>query len=794
MFGQPKKRLYDRLKDSLAKITGLLWAKGADDAVDSRDPGSPVKEDSAARHHAFYSDDYDIMKPIGQSLPAPRLGGPSLVWQLALWPNEENDPQNVRPEETTERRTEFGKGDDKFEVRQEIVTRLNEIDPNKSTSVFGSVAKDVFHKASVKQYYTSINAVDGQLRLLVNKLTELGRPDRRLVDLDRIDPETRGATEDKKFDGTEKFDVLKRESFPFTIWWSDDGPLNGRMPGPDALRIRTQVEVHADFLTIAFYLDVDQVWQSRTPAPAADASAAAREGDSVQRAESTKDGGEEKAGEVHRLPRRAEIKRHFDRVRAICDGRIDSDFVNRQFVDADLDDTSKRELLEASKYLYDEVWNEFCKDFELGDPARLEGIVGKERLLRVFANFRGLVLPSQGSRDCQPKEEVTWDVRSPGKQPFLRFAANNGSDTTTPNEANAVVKAYWPFMQRFTTYAYDKDFIACGVMDWRAIYITPLGAQSDAATQDEARGRSKNDPPERLLEEEPGFSEEVSQPLRYLLLTKGPPNPRQMGKIVHRINTLGTMRHYALKDWYALNNAGEHVRMRGQELDRIIRDWTDGRTYIDYQFNLRQKAKGQTSKGEDIHDVRDEWIAQYTRDIEARLLSIGAALDKIGDGTTGGIHYRISRSRYYVREFMVLLPTLKVGNIETWLSYEQFVKRGLSPAFDYIDNLGDRLDGLRHRLQAVIEGIQTSALVAQASATRENTMELKKIARTASAVWWFAGILTLFGTFLTVLKSIQIILGFDLGMIGNVLIGILVAAFVAAVIRVLWTRPRSWRQ
>jgi hypothetical protein len=75
-----------------------------------------------------------------------------------------------------------------------------------------------------------------------------------------------------------------------------------------------------------------------------------------------------------------------------------------------------------------------------------------------------------------------------------------------------------------------------------------------------------------------------------------------------------------------------------------------------------------------------------------------------------------------------LLGTLKIGNIDTWVAYDQFVTRGLKPAFDFIDGVGERLVGLRARLQSVLEGIETSALVIQTSATRSNTAQLRRVA------------------------------------------------------------------
>ena len=116
-------------------------------------------------------------------------------------------------------------------------------------------------------------------------------------------------------------------------------------------------------------------------------------------------------------------------------------------------------------------------------------------------------------------------------------------------------------------------------------------------------------------------------------------------------------------------------------------------------------------------------------DVEKDLIYLSAALDEIGLAARHGLHFRINRSRYYVSEFESLLKSLKIGNIDTWVAYDQFVTRGLKPAFDFIDGVGKRLAGLRTRLESVLEGIETSALVIQTSATRSNTAQLKRIAR-----------------------------------------------------------------
>ena len=227
-------------------------------------------------------------------------------------------------------------------------------------------------------------------------------------------------------------------------------------------------------------------------------------------------------------------------------------------------------------------------------------------------------------------------------------------------------------------------------------------------------------------------SEGAGEPVRYLLLTKGEPHRRQIGRIVDRINSMGTMRLIALRDYNIIRDASTHIQLRGQELDTMMRKWSTGRAEIRKEFGPRKAEEGRRQ----IQDEEDEAIQELADKVESDLIDLSAALDAVGEQADHGLHFRINRSRYYVCEFETLLASLKVGNIDTWVSYDQFVTRGLKPAFEFIDGVGARLLGLRARLQSVLEGIETSALVRQASATRDNTAQLKAIARAFTRLRW----------------------------------------------------------
>jgi uncharacterized membrane-anchored protein len=282
-----------------------------------------------------------------------------------------------------------------------------------------------------------------------------------------------------------------------------------------------------------------------------------------------------------------------------------------------------------------------------------------------------------------------------------------------------------------------------------------------------------------------------NHPVRYLLLTKQAPHPKQIGRIVERINAMGTMRLFALKDWAAVRNADPYIRILGQDLDQITESWSTDKNLIgalktssdiraarlDVDKMRRRVTRGLSGRwdvseierlaailpsyiprspanrayravqwirlhllwrrkdyfalvkqmDEDLAgDVRHSVLYHISNDIETRLLEISARLDELGKLTVGGLHFRLGRAAYYVREFEVLLGTLHVTNIPSWVSYEQFVRRGLAPAFDYMASVGQRLRAVRERLLSVTEMIETSALVGQSAATRHNTAVLRQ--------------------------------------------------------------------
>jgi hypothetical protein len=497
------------------------------------------------------------------------------------------------------------------------------------------------------------------------------------------------------------FYVVRPGSIRFTLWWKDDDTKPNPDPTADALRVKVYAAAHRDYVTLSFYLDASKSWNQ--------------------------------VGIATSGERRGRILSAVDSVRTICERRMAADAQGIRPIDRevlpehDVSGADAATLMGASRYLYAELWDEFCKAMKTNNIATLQ-------MCRVFANFRGLVMPTEGLPEAIEQRKFPG---SSGAEPFPRFKGNGGIDhtgtrsSTEPNEANAVVKAFWPFIRRVTRDADRKEFVACGVMAWRALYVTSLNSPPSYEWQEEARSADTEIPEDQLPEASnfpaPGPKGEV--PVHYLLITKGEPHRRQVGRIIERINSMGTMRLIALRDFGIIRDASTQIQLRGLELDRIMNKWSRESTRVrDRYRNLKLGTKKKQKKDE-LQDREDDELQDLANSVESDLIYLSAALDEVGVKAVHGLHFRINRSRYYVCEFESLLASLKIGNIDTWVSYDQFVTRGLKPAFDFIDGVGTRLVGLRSRLQTVLEGIETSALVIQTSRTRANTAELRKIAR-----------------------------------------------------------------
>ena len=180
-------------------------------------------------------------------------------------------------------------------------------------------------------------------------------------------------------------------SIRFTLWWSDD---DASLPDPtaDALRVKVHAGAHRDYVTLSFYLDASKSW--------------IRTGD--------RDGGE----------RRERILSAVDRVRTICEPRMARTLRGSGPSIARCCPRTRVPSRAASPWERAGISTRSCGM----NSARLWGPhLRILRMCRVFANFRGLVMSTEGL--SRGDREARFSGSS-GAEPFPRFKGNGGIDHT----------------------------------------------------------------------------------------------------------------------------------------------------------------------------------------------------------------------------------------------------------------------------------------------------------------------------------------------------------------------------
>ena len=162
--------------------------------------------------------------------------------------------------------------------------------------------------------------------------------------------------------------------------------------------------------------------------------------------------------------------------------------------------------------------------------------------------------------------------------------------------------------------------------------------------------------------------------------------------------------------------------------------WNEGIAEIDndYHKSVTEHKVGDLeyeNKKRNDKDNRDRRLASLNQETERILINMNHQVDHLGSGAVGGLRFSVSRSQYYAQLLDEGIESLRVGQIDTWWSYAEFAKRSMDPVFKEIASVGDRLERVRTRLLAAMQSIQTSSIVNQTEATRDNTFQLERIAR-----------------------------------------------------------------
>ena len=98
-------------------------------------------------------------------------------------------------------------------------------------------------------------------------------------------------------------------------------------------------------------------------------------------------------------------------------------------------------------------------------------------------------------------------------------------------------------------------------------------------------------------------------------------------------------------------------------------------------------------------------------DAGAMLTKLTERTARIGSTCDGGIEHRINQSRYYVAQYESMLEGFRFDRVDGFQRYDDFIKRRLYPAYQFIDMLGERLSDHKNNLNNLAQQIQTKSFL-----------------------------------------------------------------------------------
>lgn len=630
----------------------------------------------------------------GRNRPAPSIGSPTLIWHLGVW-----------------RKYNHAKS----------LTKSQSDEPLPDSYI------DSFERHTVHFYEEVFNF----LHDLQKRGTRAGDPIQPLkLELIAIE----GITNDEIAVETKprRFPIFAPQSASFTLWWRDSAkngvantPIHDKEWDVDqALRVFVQFQNFQDHITLTFYIDGAKLFTGRQ----------------ILRREEVDSS---RLGE-----RRTCLLNHLDTIRSVSYDRVVSGAVDLPSSDRPVDPEVAAILKAAADYVFDDIWDEFQSAFgfrtrKQDESDRDDGTPFLDHGL-IFVNQRGLMMSVRGVKTAHDEERLKLindlkarnDIKIEDEQALpdkpWRQLGRSASGTLGPvdifdakcGEPETVLKSLWPFLCQMTEHAARKDWIGCGILDWRALFMSTLGSRAQPPVPDAAG----NIPMYRR----------TLAPERFFIVTKGEPHRRQIGRMVERLLSLETMRVIAFKNLGAIQNASLHLRTLTMALDDILEQWAADRKDIQKPWDEERKKRRDLRRGDIFMHLPPEYIVEEERfydklsqlnaEYETQLIDIAASLERMGPGGSGHLAQSIDEASYYIGEFDRMVPTLEIGNIAGWINYAQFADRGMRPTFNMIKNTGQRLVAAQERLKALTNVVQVSALIVQSDATRRNTDTLREIA------------------------------------------------------------------
>jgi hypothetical protein len=341
----------------------------------------------------------------------------------------------------------------------------------------------------------------------------------------------------------------------------------------------------------------------------------------------------------------------------------------------DLAGTPGPKLDGLKRYFFSEFWETFA--LQIFPKEELESYRSDPLLARTFADFRGLIVSD---------ETMEYPYVDVG-----HFAWGNNL------EAKLLPLVTQPDLSECT---------AAYMLSGRALYMSTLVSQTEGPL-------GLRIPLTYVVYVHQRTVENVfpSKPL----VTKW-----QLGRLIDRIHLLGSVRLAALRDLRPLRQAGDSLA----GLEALITTARDAVSPNAEREDAEQPATGEVRPTPPLREHQD--TLRLIQVAQRHFNQIGSTyFDQTNSDT--GLMYRVERSRYYVAQFRSSIPSLRLGRLEGYQRYDEFVDRRFGAYYDYIDRLGRRYE----RASDALRTLYQNYLAVRSNKTGQQIEELQRFAEAA---------------------------------------------------------------
>jgi hypothetical protein len=324
---------------------------------------------------------------------------------------------------------------------------------------------------------------------------------------------------------------------------------------------------------------------------------------------------------------------------------------------------SARSQLESAKFyekIFIELWDEFQNDI-LSQPLKQDSA---QRLGSVFADFRGLILgrdldTTNALKLTRPRQQRI----SASLETRIRGIPFEGK------ELLQIVDSVFPLLLASEPgHAIDPspggsiEYTLSTFSDKRALYGSGFGPQTPT---DKRRGN----------------------PLTYIILVSHDER-RQIGRMVNRLHTLGSVRLASMAGFRQVLIADERLPETQRQLDLL----SDCIQHFAESGRHRQLSKARKTSS------AEQATPQTREEIDEAIHSLDSLLREI-DYSIGGIEHRRARLEYYSERFYTLSDAMRIGRVPGYQQYDEFVRHRIGRVYARISSFARRYQDSKATLE-----------------------------------------------------------------------------------------------